>query len=251
MIRKNVLITAGPTNEPIDQVMQITNMSSGRLGAVIADHFVTKHSNFIGTLYYVCHKRAVKPESDDPRIEIVPVETTDQMLEAITEICETTKIDVIIHSAAVGDYKGRHVVRAADVAKEIYDKLDGIRFVSDIIDILENPECLCDSSTKISSYEPSLMCMLELTTKIIGHLRDLAPDAKIVGFKLLHDVNEEELETVALELARKNRLDYIVANDLSKIGYGYHPAKIMNDHGYKSNPLTKPEIAEELGRLMF
>ena len=37
---KNVLITGGPTNEYIDEVMKITNMSSGRLATELATHFL-------------------------------------------------------------------------------------------------------------------------------------------------------------------------------------------------------------------
>ena len=34
---KNIIIDAGPTNERIDAVMKITNMSTGALGSIIAD----------------------------------------------------------------------------------------------------------------------------------------------------------------------------------------------------------------------
>ena len=37
---KRVLITAGPTNEYIDEVMKITNMSTGRLGVELARNFL-------------------------------------------------------------------------------------------------------------------------------------------------------------------------------------------------------------------
>ena len=37
---KNILITAGPTNEYIDEVMKITNMSTGRLGIELARNFL-------------------------------------------------------------------------------------------------------------------------------------------------------------------------------------------------------------------
>ena len=40
MKTKNILITAGPTNEYIDEVMKITNMSTGRLGIELSKHFL-------------------------------------------------------------------------------------------------------------------------------------------------------------------------------------------------------------------
>ena len=38
-MKKNIIITSGPTNEQIDAVMKITNMSTGALGSVIAETF--------------------------------------------------------------------------------------------------------------------------------------------------------------------------------------------------------------------
>ena len=37
---KRILITGGPTNEYIDEVMKITNMSTGRLGVELTRHFL-------------------------------------------------------------------------------------------------------------------------------------------------------------------------------------------------------------------
>ena len=34
---KTIIVTSGPTNEKIDDVMKITNMSTGMLGAIVAD----------------------------------------------------------------------------------------------------------------------------------------------------------------------------------------------------------------------
>lgn len=39
-MKKNIIITSGPTNERIDAVMKITNMSTGALGAIVADTFL-------------------------------------------------------------------------------------------------------------------------------------------------------------------------------------------------------------------
>ena len=39
-MKKTIIITAGPTNERIDDVMKITNMSTGALGCNIAETFL-------------------------------------------------------------------------------------------------------------------------------------------------------------------------------------------------------------------
>ena len=49
-MKKNIIITAGPTNERIDAVMKITNMSTGALGNVIAETFLKDKADEIGTI---------------------------------------------------------------------------------------------------------------------------------------------------------------------------------------------------------
>ena len=39
-MKKNIIITSGPTNERLDAVMKITNMSTGALGAIVAEEFL-------------------------------------------------------------------------------------------------------------------------------------------------------------------------------------------------------------------
>ena len=58
--QKNIIITAGPTNERIDAVMKITNMSTGKLGAIVADELLQEES--LGRLFYLSPKLALKPK---------------------------------------------------------------------------------------------------------------------------------------------------------------------------------------------
>ena len=39
-MKKRIIVTSGPTNEQIDAVMKITNMSTGALGSIIAETFL-------------------------------------------------------------------------------------------------------------------------------------------------------------------------------------------------------------------
>ena len=43
--KRNILITAGPTNEYIDEVMKITNMSTGRLGIELTNNYLQNGDN--------------------------------------------------------------------------------------------------------------------------------------------------------------------------------------------------------------
>ena len=77
------------------------------------------------------------------------------------------------------------------------------------------------------------------------------PDITLVGFKLLDGVSKEKLLSVASNLRNKNDADYIVANDLSKIGDGKHWAMIVGENGVICECQTKKEIAKEIEKLVF
>ena len=60
-----------------------------------------------------------------------------------------------------------------------------------------------------------------------------------------------ELFEVADKLRKKNSADFIVANDLSKIGNGKHWAMILGKDGIECECTTKKEIAKALEKLLF
>lgn len=247
-----IIITSGPTEEQIDAVMKVGNMSTGALGSVIAETFLKHQNADIDKIYYVSTKMAYKPLTDKHKIEFVTVESTQDLLVALERIFATDKIDIIIHSAAVGDYKGKYAIRAEDLVNEIWESIQtGTTSKESLMNIFENPACVCNSDTKISSYEPHLMAMFELTPKVIGRIKQMAPDVKLVGFKLLEGVSKDELFQVADNLRRKNQADYIVANDLAQIGNGRHWAIIIGANGIETECFTKTDIALSLEQLLF
>jgi phosphopantothenoylcysteine decarboxylase/phosphopantothenate--cysteine ligase len=96
-----VLITAGPTHEPIDPVRYLTNRSSGKMGyalaeaAIAAGHAVTLISGPVA----LARPRGLQ--------KFVAVETADEMYEAVH--ANTAKIDLAILCAAVADFKMRSI----------------------------------------------------------------------------------------------------------------------------------------------
>lgn len=252
---KKIIITAGPTNERIDAVMKITNMSTGALGNVVAETFLEDKYDEIETIFYVSTKMSYKPRIHSEKVQFVTIESTQDLLEALKEIFATHKIDIIIHSSAVGDYAGKYVIRAEELVDEILKKLQNSPkeaiTEATLMDIFENPSSICNNNTKISSYEPHLMTMFELTPKVISQIKAMAPDVTLVGFKLLEGVSKEELYQVASRLRAKNNADFIVANDLAKIGNGKHWAMILNKSGIITECTTKKEIAKALEELLF
>lgn len=223
---KKIIITGGPTNEPIDEVMKITNMSTGGTSCALAESFAA--AGYEVTLIL---NNAVKYSPRD-NVKIVRVETTDDMLAAIEAEARLDDTDAIIHAAAVGDYKADFTFLLEDLADEIYAKLGEIKSAEDILSIMEDPNCKIDNSSKISSYQKNLTVKLGLTTKIISKLRFWFPDALLVGCKLLDNVEKGELFDVATALCKKNNMDYILANDLADLQAGKPARYLVNKDGF-------------------
>lgn len=90
-----VLITAGPTREPIDPVRYLSNRSSGRMGYELAAAFV--HAGH--ELLLVSGPTALDlPEGAD----YLPVETAAQMHESVGQ--HLGRMDIAVFAAAVADY---------------------------------------------------------------------------------------------------------------------------------------------------
>ncbi|MEO0102631.1 MAG: bifunctional phosphopantothenoylcysteine decarboxylase/phosphopantothenate--cysteine ligase CoaBC [candidate division WOR-3 bacterium] len=93
-----ILITAGRTEEDIDVVRVITNRSSGRLGKELAEEARALGAN--------CLLIAGRMEERPKDIPILSVRTAQEILSAIKK--EIKNFDVLIMTAAVGDYKPAH-----------------------------------------------------------------------------------------------------------------------------------------------
>lgn len=255
MKKKKIIITSGPTNERIDSVMKITNMSTGALGCVFTETFLEDKGEEIEKIFFISTKMSYKPRIKNPKIEYVTIESTQDLIDALEKIFSENKIDIVIHSAAVGDYAGKYSIRAEELVDEIWDTIQSIPkeeiTKKSLMSIFESPRVIADNSGKMSSYEPHLMTMYSLTPKVIGMIKKLDPNVKLVGFKLLDSVSKEELLRVATKLREKNQADYIVANDLSKIGGGKHWAMVVNENGIVCECQTKNDIATTIEGLIF
>jgi phosphopantothenoylcysteine decarboxylase/phosphopantothenate--cysteine ligase len=97
---KKVLITAGPTHEPIDPVRFIGNHSSGKMGIAIAEEALANGAE----VTLVCGPSYVK---SSPKIKRIDVQSAQNMFDAV--MAEQEESDVLILSAAVADYRPKNV----------------------------------------------------------------------------------------------------------------------------------------------
>ncbi len=95
-IGKRVLVTAGPTREPIDPVRYLSNRSSGKMGYALAEAAKLRGAEVI----LVSGPTALSVPGG---VEVVRVETAAQMYDVALSYAENA--DVIIAAAAVSDYR--------------------------------------------------------------------------------------------------------------------------------------------------
>ncbi|MDJ0791604.1 MAG: bifunctional phosphopantothenoylcysteine decarboxylase/phosphopantothenate--cysteine ligase CoaBC [Acidimicrobiia bacterium] len=133
----SVVITAGGTREPIDPVRYIGNRSSGKMGNALAVEAARRGADV--TLV------TTAPAPNHPGITVVPVETADEMADAVWHIADETQIAIM--AAAVADF------RPADPETRKLVRSDG---------------------------PPDLV--LEPTPDVLAGFRERAPEATLVGF---------------------------------------------------------------------
>lgn len=242
---KNILITGGPTNEYIDEVMKITNMSTGSLSTGLGALFLKAGYNVSLVLNRSVNTDRLTGMEEASNLEIISVETTAEMLEAIEHCSRSKHYDALIHAAAVGDYTGEFSFLLEDMAAELFAMKDSAKTPEDFLKVMENPKCKLDDSSKISSYQKNLTVKLGLTPKIIARLKEWYPDTLLIGCKLLENVPKEELYSVAQKLCAKNNMDYIMANDLADLRHGQMARHIVTRDGYTGISLdTTQDIFE-------
>jgi phosphopantothenoylcysteine decarboxylase/phosphopantothenate--cysteine ligase len=109
-----VLLTAGPTYEPLDPVRFLGNRSTGKMGYALAEAFAG-----VGAEVTLISGPVVLPPPASPLIKTVRVETAQQMYEVAAQAAPTT--DVWVFAAAVADYRPANV--ATEKIKKAGDTL--------------------------------------------------------------------------------------------------------------------------------
>ena len=134
---KRVLITAGPTHEPIDPVRYIANRSSGKQGFAIAAAAQAAGAEVVLI--------AGPVELDDPPgVSVTHVESAREMLHAVEAALPT---DIAIFAAAVADWR---------VAREGAQKLKKTPAGMPPLQLVENPDILATIS-KLEKLRPPLV----------------------------------------------------------------------------------------------
>jgi len=247
----NIVITAGGTQERIDDVRYITNMATGSLGKIIYE----KLKNF--NIFYIYTKGAKHPIKNlyTPNLKLIEVSDTNSVKEAIEKVIFENKIDVFIHSMAISDYSVKSVFSIDDIF-EVFQK----QSVLDKSILLHNKKSILNAlneikgvqkNTKISSNNEEMFISLQKTPKLVDSIKELDSDIFLISFKLLTHVSDKELIDVAHKQLLRTDSNLVIANDLSKIdGDNIHPAFFVNRNGSAKPVSSKECIAREISKVI-
>jgi phosphopantothenoylcysteine decarboxylase/phosphopantothenate--cysteine ligase len=166
---KKAIVTAGGTEEEIDNVRVITNKSSGRMGIRIAEELAKRGAK----VTLIRGRTEIEPCL---RMKEIKARGVKDMLKAVKKAVR--KNDIIVHAAAVSDFKAR--------------KKKG----------------------KIKS-DKKVVLELAPNVKVIDSIKKANKRIFLAGFKAEHDVSDRELKKRAGALLKKANADMVVGNDIS------------------------------------
>ena len=96
---KHVLLTAGPTHEPIDPVRFIGNHSTGKMGIALANEFARRGAE----VTLILGPSSLRPREE---VRVLPVMTAEEMLRVAED--NIGEADIAVFAAAVADYRPLH-----------------------------------------------------------------------------------------------------------------------------------------------
>ena len=199
----NILVTGGGTVAPIDDVRQITNASTGRFSSAISEAALRRGA----TVWHLHAPGALLPFHDatrfDPDADLF--EEIDRLgfLKAERDAHRDRLTLVPLRTGTVPEYAA--ALRAL-LAEHPIDAAFLAMAVSDYAPIPE--------PGKLSSDAEELVLRCRRLPKVIAEVRDWAPDAYLVGFKLTSGATDDDLIARARLANEVNRSDLTVANDL-------------------------------------
>lgn len=173
---KNVLVTAGGTQEAIDPVRYISNASSGKMGYAVANAAVSAGANV--TLVTTKDNLPL-----DSRINRVMVKSSSEMQKAVEQYFNN--LDVLVMAAAVSDYRPEkiaeqkikktgsyldlHLVKTNDILFELSKHKKNqfmVGFAAETQNLMENAQ------NKLNKKKLDMLCANDVSNKSIGFNSD-------------------------------------------------------------------------------
>jgi phosphopantothenoylcysteine decarboxylase/phosphopantothenate--cysteine ligase len=185
-----IVVTCGPSYEPIDQARRITNFSTGRVGIALANALAAEGWDV------VCFKGEQATCGDPLQVPTVRAFSTNQNLaDHLERLGREDHIDAIFHAAALCDFR---------------------------VESVRNEQGSAVTSPKFSTREGRLHLILAPTIKVLPRLRTWFPNGRIVGWKYELAGSPTEASEKAWHQIRENDSDACVLNGAAYgAGYGF------------------------------
>ena len=207
---KNVLVTAGPTQEAIDPVRYITNKSTGKMGYALA-----YQAALMGAKVTLV-TGPTNLEIPFGISEVIKVKSAQQMYEAVTSSFD--EMDIVIKSAAVADYKPKNIsdskikksdsdlVLELDRNKDILFELGKLKTKQVLVGCAaETDDLIANAQKKLAKKNLDFIVANDLKQEGAG----FAGDTNIVKL-LFADGNIEELPIMTKNQLSKEIYDKII-----------------------------------------
>jgi phosphopantothenoylcysteine decarboxylase / phosphopantothenate---cysteine ligase len=209
---KTVIVTAGPTREPIDPVRFVGNRSSGKMGYALAGAARSRGANVV----LISGPTEIQPPAG---VELVRVTTAGEMRDAV--VPRASKADVIIMAAAVADYAS-----ASAPQQKIHKDSDTLT-----LSLVRTPDILSELG--------------RLRTASARQGPDVRP--LLVGFA----AETADVVASARRKQREKNVDLVVANDVSRTDAGFevdtNEVTLISSAGEETLPLqSKSAIAAQV-----
>ena len=167
---QRVVVTAGPTREPIDPVRYISNRSSGRMGYALATAAARRGAQ----VTLVSGPTVLTPPA---AAAFVPVQTAEEMREAVLHHADGAAI--VIKAAAVADYRVRNAAG---------QKIKGKRDLT--LDLVPNPDILAEVAARATGA--FIVGFAAETNDVVAHARAKL-EAKGVDLLVANDVSRRDI----------------------------------------------------------
>ena len=174
MLGKRILITAGPTQEPIDPVRFITNRSSGKMGYALAEAAIESGAQ----VTLISGPVNIEPPSN---CNLVAIKTAKEMYESVMHHIKGA--DVYIGTAAVSDYSPAHINESkikkdgsnAAMVLELKENQDILKSVSELEErpyvvgfAAETDNLIENAEKKLNNKNLDLIVANDVSDKEIG-----------------------------------------------------------------------------------
>jgi phosphopantothenoylcysteine decarboxylase/phosphopantothenate--cysteine ligase len=165
---ERLLVTAGPTREPIDPVRYISNRSSGKMGYGLAAAALRRGA----AVTLVSGPTALTPP---PGAVFVPIQTAEEMREAVLQ--HLVAATIVIKAAAVADYRARQTAST---------KIKGKRDLT--LELTPNPDILAEVAARRTGA--FVVGFAAETNDVVAHARQKL-ESKGIDLLVANDVSRE------------------------------------------------------------